>query len=772
MLRYCFAITTLILCAMCGRALGGAQPEVVLLTGTASLFTSTTNPADDSGGPYTITIDVRPTTSADPDDIPVVVVQSPEDITIESITVRVYQATSGPNKVAKLVVRPKGNGRLLRLGSVLMSNQSSGELVIQAIETQRDVSDGQGNVGSTGSTRGGQIEAHRIESIRAGGNVTADILVKASSSGVSANLVFLQTAGGGHLLGDIDVQTGTDTGFIRTLDISGDIGNSSLGVDAAGQTKVQARGDVSRISAANIYGNIDISRDAGTTLGNLRYLKVTGNLAGRVKCRESVWLFGSTVPAILPETYGVEVDGDLSGEYIATFASLTPITVLGEVTGTIQIDSIATDRPMTLPEPNDPFRDTDFSVGAVSASGAIIVPKGSGGPMTINGDVAPGAVIEIGPSVAMGTSISLNDLVIDGEIQGVVRLTGSLPATSNVILTGGVAIGGTLSIGGTLNGDIEIPADTLAGQIIINANNVGGAWNGQVRIGTGGSTIDIPASPTTNYHGRYAQLPSQLGGGSIGLAPFQLHEEACTPIHNDPSASLATIFDSTNTDCGRDEPVVIRSYGPITKDTLATWMETISIEATMDNDDCGWQDASLIFAASPSTNPAEGGRALVIRKSNPAAKDPARLRYRVVPRSGENAILSRDVAGTPQVVWPLSCASDPAEAPAYRFALLTDCNGNCVLDTLDILETPSLDQNSDGLIDDCQDAECRACDYADDNVLDLLDLLAFNADWSANLGQSVPAGTLGDVNSDGTVDLLDLLEFLGCWTTYLGTPCT
>ncbi len=62
-------------------------------------------------------------------------------------------------------------------------------------------------------------------------------------------------------------------------------------------------------------------------------------------------------------------------------------------------------------------------------------------------------------------------------------------------------------------------------------------------------------------------------------------------------------------------------------------------------------------------------------------------------------------------------------------------------------------------------------DYNRDGVIDLLDLLAFNADWSAGLGQVVPAGTLGDIDGSGTVDLLDLLDFISSWSALLGTEC-
>ena len=77
------------------------------------------------------------------------------------------------------------------------------------------------------------------------------------------------------------------------------------------------------------------------------------------------------------------------------------------------------------------------------------------------------------------------------------------------------------------------------------------------------------------------------------------------------------------------------------------------------------------------------------------------------------------------------------------------------------------------MIDDCEDAACRACDVNDDQMLDLADLLTFLSPWQTLLGQTVtpPGSSPADYNADGTVDLADLLDFLMCWNTYLGQPC-
>lgn len=62
-------------------------------------------------------------------------------------------------------------------------------------------------------------------------------------------------------------------------------------------------------------------------------------------------------------------------------------------------------------------------------------------------------------------------------------------------------------------------------------------------------------------------------------------------------------------------------------------------------------------------------------------------------------------------------------------------------------------------------------DYNGSGTIDLLDLLAFNGDWSMNLGQAAVPGTNGDYDQSGTVDLLDLLAFNSDWSANLGTAC-
>lgn len=63
-----------------------------------------------------------------------------------------------------------------------------------------------------------------------------------------------------------------------------------------------------------------------------------------------------------------------------------------------------------------------------------------------------------------------------------------------------------------------------------------------------------------------------------------------------------------------------------------------------------------------------------------------------------------------------------------------------------------------------------AGDYNGDGAVDLVDLLAFNSDWTAELGQQGPS-LAADVNPSNSVDLLDLLTFLDAWLNQIGGGC-
>lgn len=543
---------------------------------------------------------------------------------------------------------------------------------------------------------------------------------------------------------------------------------SSLGyikLNSGNMDRISFAGGISRPNSGSFPDTASIN----IVNGDLTLLELGGSLRGDVLARQGR-IREINVDGVIGRSWSDESDPN-NPESATAFPELVPSEVNGDVLcieARNGIDLIEADEMCCIIEADREFGSPGAvgklevlrTRGTVSRAGSF---KGLIKAEAIGDNEGMDVLDTLRVSIAgdFRGRVNLPDTGLQGELDGTFRVGGSLKPLS-------LTVSGSPVVQKAFN----LKTDGLIGQIVINANNAGGTWDAQVAVGS----TNIPASLTSAYTGDYAPVPTSLGGGSIGIAPFQLHKEACTPIHDDPSPSLTSIFDPNAEPCGLEEPIVIRSYGPITKGAASSWMDVIRVEATMSGGSCGWVDVSTLFTAQLSTDPAEGGRALVLKKGNPSDKDPAKLRYRVVPvrvvDEEEFAIMSRDVTGTPSVVWPVDCDSEPTEAEAYLFSLDLDCNSNCVADSTDIDNTPSLDVDpEDGYIDECQIGGCHACDLADDDMLDLADLVTFLSDWQPNIGQTVSAGTNGDYNCDTAVDLADLIAFLTCWQPNVGLPC-
>ena len=89
---------------------------------------------------------------------------------------------------------------------------------------------------------------------------------------------------------------------------------------------------------------------------------------------------------------------------------------------------------------------------------------------------------------------------------------------------------------------------------------------------------------------------------------------------------------------------------------------------------------------------------------------------------------------------------------------LTDCNGNLIPDSAELLVDPALDQTADGILDACQAPPCLA-DIDDSGFADAIDLAIVLANW----GAPSPKYPAADVNGDGDVNGVDLAEVLSNW---------
>ncbi len=83
----------------------------------------------------------------------------------------------------------------------------------------------------------------------------------------------------------------------------------------------------------------------------------------------------------------------------------------------------------------------------------------------------------------------------------------------------------------TSTGSLRFPFTGLRGQVIINDDNSGGTWAGTVSYSTveGPNNAQAVATLAPDAAGVYNVPSSQVGGGAVGLVPFQLYTADCVP---------------------------------------------------------------------------------------------------------------------------------------------------------------------------------------------------------------------------------------------------
>jgi hypothetical protein len=109
-------------------------------------------------------------------------------------------------------------------------------------------------------------------------------------------------------------------------------------------------------------------------------------------------------------------------------------------------------------------------------------------------------------------------------------------------------------------------------------------------------------------------------------------------------------------------------------------------------------------------------------------------------------------------------ADDAALLSGAVYALdlteIEDCNENGLDDSLDIIENPSLDQNFNGVLDQCEIGDCVA-DLNQDGIVNGADMGLLFVSWGPCPGDQI--GCLGDLDYDGVVGGQDLGTFFASW---------
>ncbi len=185
-------------------------------------------------------------------------------------------------------------------------------------------------------------------------------------------------------------------------------------------------------------------------------------------------------------------------------------------------------------------------------------------------------------------------ITVEGDMSGVIRIGNDLLST----------------------GSIEVDGD-LSGQIVINAHDDSEEWLGSVEVGTTPIVLDDGSSQPDEAP-FYDRLAYSLGGGAVGLVPYDLHyaESGGTrpsPAHDLCDPSIYDEYYGLGGELTELAAIVLRHYGPIEID--GTGMPVTIYERQLpipwggwQEPDCGWSDVTDRFEASAS------GRELTITK--------------------------------------------------------------------------------------------------------------------------------------------------------------
>jgi hypothetical protein len=283
-------------------------------------------------------------------------------------------------------------------------------------------------------------------------------------------------------------------------------------------------------------------------------------------------------------------------------------------------------------------------------------------------------------------------------------------------------------------------------------------------VGAGAGQILLDPQAAAGAY--YAQASSPLGGGSVGLAPFQLHDLDCSPPLTGPISGrtmLMSEFCHQTYGSGECPPtpdlggpiasktLVLRAYGPIKAESTISPPVTVRLydPSTGTYSPTPFEDYLTITLASPAGSTLK----TQIEVRGLSTQNLIEGEYHIRPKLTGSARLLCDGLTTASNV-PFG------EDFSYSFTLLTDCNRNGQWDANDIDQVPSLDIFGEDVVGpngkiDC----CEPCypDYNEDGSVDQDDVT-----YLINVvgGGSNPTNHDPDFNRDGNVDQDDVADLI------------
>lgn len=399
----------------------------------------------------------------------------------------------------------------------------------------------------------------------------------------------------------IDMMASTSTCIVLELRTSGNVGSIRMNTIAGMNVGGDITGDI--IHPPRTSGG-EASLIAGTVTGRIR-----GNILVDHGAIYSLSAVGGIGTSLIPAQVRTKLN----------IARLTTKEIFADIT---TFSNGGTGIVGTLQTTNGPFTGTLLTRRIAGALNDTITEPGT---LNINGD--------------LDASITL--------IENIANENGGNPVVN---IAGRLMPGRTFRVGTTLDPGAAFRVVTpggLQGQVIINAQNNSGTWDGPVTVSA--STLGpVPM---------YSSLSAAIGGGSVGHAPFHMHAADNWPPVSSVLSPAAAPKPST--------PIRVRWYGPVNWNPGAGQAPLV-IEASPIAQPGTWisQTGCFTIAREPGASPHPN-----VIAAYPFAPLPSGYTYRVRPV----------VLGPAALLCDLGLAVNPAvadDANIYAFTISGGCSGD------------------------------------------------------------------------------------------------
>lgn len=522
----------------------------------------------------------------------------------------------------------------------------------------------------------------------------------------------------------------TDSDDFDSITINANVSSQQARVYVASQNSLTSTGDLSYLSRGGSGAVVILGLNVSGTVGNILVNSIdsaviNGSVTGSINLPNSDVL----AQCSLRDTH---VHGNLYGNVGVPAGTILGLQVDGDI-GSAQAPSTIT------------VRDNIYLLEAQNIYATVDANTEPGhwiGTFHTRGDFKG----TLNARAFAKNSESQQRFWIDGDLDADVLLSERIYDYNTANGESEVRVGGVFRPGHVLRTGYELrgttgiafaQANALQGCLILNSLNSGYTWAGEVKVD------GITLSPTSHGAPYYDVASSALGGGAVGLVPYHLYVNDCSPVSS--GSPGPTLFDSAlNQRFNGQHPnanIRLRFYGPVF--AVPDTTRPVRIEYNIGS---SWIDISHHFYINVESTAASTSREVEIHGGNgEAAFMPGE--YRISPVAGRLKCAQTTAASAPDV-------SDSM----YYFNVDADCNLNYTSDSVDLAVVVDgvhpFDRDNNGCIDSCEHLGwwCLA-DVNYDGFVNADDYDLFV--WFFDNGLS-----LADYNLDGFVNGADYDDFV------------